>query len=122
MSGNLAVSTINGVDISVSPVATQAFATGQDLGVGQTWQDVSASRAVGTTYTNSTGKPIMLEIIVNLAGGHATNLYLNGVIVGAHSYIYSGTISYTHSVIVPNGNTYSVIIGSGAINKWSELR
>ena len=26
MSGNLAVSTINGVDISASPVATQAFA------------------------------------------------------------------------------------------------
>ena len=28
------------------------------IGVGQTWQNVTSSRAIGTIYTNSTGRPI----------------------------------------------------------------
>jgi len=33
-----------------------------EIGVGQTWQDVTSSRAKNTTYTNSTGKPIQVFI------------------------------------------------------------
>lgn len=43
MSGSLTANYINGVDISVRPPATQAFANNFDLGVGQTWQDVTGS-------------------------------------------------------------------------------
>src|SRR5690606_12694984 len=32
------------------------------LGIGQTWQDVTASRASGVAYQNVTGKPIALSI------------------------------------------------------------
>ena len=31
-----------------------------NLGVGQTWTNVLASRSAGVTYTNSTGKPIVV--------------------------------------------------------------
>ncbi|MEK1925191.1 MAG: hypothetical protein AAAB11_07055, partial [Rhizobium giardinii] len=33
---------------------------GQDVGRGQTWQDVTASRAANTAYQNTTGRPIQL--------------------------------------------------------------
>lgn len=32
------------------------------LGVGQTWQDVSAARDVNTMYTNDTGRPIQVQL------------------------------------------------------------
>ena len=32
----------------------------RDFGVGQTWKDLTASRVLGTTYTNTTGKPIVV--------------------------------------------------------------
>jgi hypothetical protein len=30
------------------------------IGIGQTWQDVSGSRSAGTSYQNTTGKPIVV--------------------------------------------------------------
>ena len=33
-----------------------------EIGVGQTWQDVTSSRALDTVYTNSTGKPIQVQV------------------------------------------------------------
>jgi hypothetical protein len=38
----------------------QALAAMSSLGYGQTWQNVSGSRAGGTTYYNTTGKPIVV--------------------------------------------------------------
>jgi len=56
-----------------STSATQALTAAQGkvlndkmFGVGQTVQDVTASRVLGTTYTNSTGKPILISLTVSL--------------------------------------------------------
>jgi hypothetical protein len=83
-----------------------AFAGG--LGVGQTWQDVTASRVSGTTYTNSTGKPIQVNFQLVVSGLSST--YNKAVVVGGVT-VYSDTIngSIDCSVIVPNGVTYSFI-------------
>jgi len=43
----------------------QALAVMSSIGYSQTWQDVTASRAAGTTYTNTTGRPITAIITVN---------------------------------------------------------
>ena len=40
-------------------------AMGPGLGIGQAWTNVTASRAVGVTYTNSTNKPIMVSATVS---------------------------------------------------------
>lgn len=118
MSSNLAVSTINGVDISVSPVATQAFATGQDLGVGQTWQNVTGSRVSGTTYTNSSVKPISVSVSNNATSGNNGTVVVGGVTI---LVIAEGTDSnQAINFIVPNNTTYSVTLAS--IANWSELR
>lgn len=118
MSGNLAVSTINGVDISVSPVATES----KVIGVGQTWQDVTASRALGTTYTNSTGKPIALNLTSTNVNASGVSITVNGLLV-TQMYLNNGvTGSSIGTVIVPNGGTYSVIMPNAALLKWFELR
>ena len=83
------------------------------LGVSQTWQNMSASRAAGTTYTNSTGKPIFVYIVFGLAP--SCTLTVSGVTTsGANSYS-------TSCFIVPNGGTYSVGSTNGA-SSWLELR
>ena len=99
----------------VSDGTTWVSASG-GLGVGQTWQDVSSSRAASTSYTNSTGKPIMVNIFKE-EDDFAANLTVNGVIVSTvNTQVFSGA---TCSAIVPNGNTYSF---NGAFNYWAELR
>ena len=47
------------------PAISGAALTGIDagIGVGQTWTDVTSSRAKDTEYQNTTGKPIMLSLI-----------------------------------------------------------
>ena len=92
----------------------------QAFGIGQTWQDVTASRVVNTTYTNSTGKPLEVMIVVN--GGASTSgnlLQINGVNV-AEFYIHSN-MTAPFCFTVPAGQTYRINITS-TINSWSELR
>ena len=121
----------DGVDIvSDKPIAAPAAVSGNDLvnfsqviGVGQTWQDVTASRALGVTYTNTTGKPIHV-----IAGIFSTNVgtqsaTVNGVSSYGASCVASG-VGYS-SFIVPNLATYSVTmdgVGTKSVNKWVELR
>lgn len=85
------------------------------IGVGQTWQDMSASRTSGVTYTNSTSKPIMVNIGENTNSG--ATLLVDGVQV-AQSSIVGGDA--TMSAIVPVGSTY--VATYGGLVFWAELR
>lgn len=88
------------------------------IGLGQTWQDVTGSRAVGVTYTNTTGK----SIVLNFCGANTVNgnIIVNSTVVASivfqSSYATQGTIS----VVIPAGATYSV--SAGAFSRWVELR
>jgi hypothetical protein len=94
------------------------------IGIGQTWQSVTGSRALGTTYTNSTGKPIFVYIVVQLSSNGDTNLTLNGVALDGPASSAGGVVFTPCSFIVPDGNTYnlSVIGGSVSVTAWGELR
>src|SRR5690625_2029640 len=86
------------------------------LGVGQTWQYFSSGRASNTTYTNSTGRPIMVSIVKQSTtkGGAA---YVDGNLV---SYLSAADLSLAISFVVPHGSTYRVNgIDAG---DWAELR
>jgi hypothetical protein len=94
------------------------------LGFGQTWQIVTGSRAIGTTYYNTTGRPILLFVSVSgVTAGTANSgtININSVAIG---YItgYSSS-AYSSSFIIPAGGSYSVT-NTGGINLliWSELR
>ena len=82
------------------------------LGVNQTWQAVT--RTSGTTYTNSTGKPI--QITASIYGINNTlTLTIGGVILGTVNGNYGGSLSG----IIPNGATYVL---NGSYSYCSELR
>ena len=88
------------------------------LGYGQTWQDVSASRAQATNYYNTTGKPIMVNIFTAVAGG-VGSVTVGGVVA---AYTLGSIYNYNQfSVIVPPGASYSCNLLTAGY-KWTELR
>jgi len=110
--------------------AGQIFGT---IGFGQTWQSVS--RAVNTTYTNTTNKPIAVSILPNKGSApdyynQRASLYVNGIIVDQTSSLPMDGIQWPFSpmqTIVPTGATYKLcdqsIDGEPiSISFWSELR
>jgi hypothetical protein len=92
------------------------------IGVDQTWQNLTASRVVGTTYTNSTGRPIAVSIYASTTnpGGRLT---VDGITV-SYQYIASGTAGAAGpSAIIPNGSTYVYNGGNNnTVTVWAELR
>lgn len=94
-------------------------ANSYDLGVGQTWQDVKASRAIGTTYTNSTGKPI--EVAITTTQTSSPTIVVNGISILTNADNVGGVIVGL-SCIIPNGATYSLSNAGGTITYWFELR
>jgi hypothetical protein len=105
------------------------------IGVDQTWQNVTGSRAINTTYTNSTGRPIQVSISVQsqTAVGCYLRFYINGVVVARQgsSQNDSADVRANVSLIIPDGNTYRLENADQAGNNgqgqillqtWFELR
>jgi hypothetical protein len=94
------------------------------VGIDQTWQSVIGSRAFGTTYTNSTGKPIMVNIAATVINTTTITANVSGVTVAVEAGTGATSNSpATVSFIVPNGATYSISnSGSSTISVWAELR
>ena len=97
----------------------QALTAMSSLGYSQTYQDVSGSRTVGTTYYNTTGRPIFLAWSGNGGGQYNYTLLINGVTIGQTG---SNSGEYMTAVIPP-GASYSATNsgGSGSLY-WYELR
>ena len=90
------------------------------LGVGQTLTDVTASRAINTVYTNTTGKPIFVAIGKTTQNSDM-RLNVNDVQFGYASGANEDSQSKTLYAIVPSGATYGTVGLSGFVF-WSELR
>lgn len=106
---------------TIQGVGGQALASLSSLGYGQTWQDVGASRALGTTYTNSTGKPITLSVVCS-ASSSTVQLFLN-INGGGAKMLASGVWGLNLCAVIPPGATYAVTTnGPGSLNQWMELR
>ena len=92
------------------------------VGQGQTWQ--TPTRARDVTYTNSTGKPIMVVVsgistgvsAVILGFVNGVNIIAGGTSTGASAYVAG------FSMIVPAGATYLIGGGNCTLDYWSELR
>jgi len=99
---------------------------GLGLGEGQTWQDVLANRVNNTTYTNTTGRTIMLAVTSCNCRWTQIDGYVDGKRIG---YSYAGDYGGTSimSIIVPPSSTYRVywhnLRGQPAgADEWYELR
>ena len=95
------------------------------IGVGQTWQNVLASRADNTSYQNTTGKPIMVNVSQNdLSGNNRMYGYVstdNSTWVLVETSMSSESTRGSVGFIVPSGHYYRVDT-STTIVAWAELR
>ena len=94
------------------------------FGVGQTYSDVTASRAKNVTYTNTTGRAILVNVCATCTdddGG--LTVKVGGIRVGYSSGYQSnggGGWQNTLTFIVPNFGSY-IVSGNSGIAFWVEL-
>ena len=105
---------------------TQDEVMARMLGVRQTIQDMTASRALNTAYTNTTGKPIIVHVsaIQPTAGGSGTfRATVDGQMLTGTT-AYGGGGYFLYEFIVGPGETYSVAFFGTAYNSlvWKERR
>ncbi|MFP3756779.1 hypothetical protein SB751_23085 [Cupriavidus sp. SIMBA_020] len=108
--------------VAAASAATHAVRYDQVMGVGQTLQDLTASRSLTTVYTNTTTKPITLVISVNNGAGQSSNLKINGVDVLLLNNNGSTVTVITGTAIVLPGSTYQLNASGGGVYKWIEIR
>lgn len=106
-----------------------AAAAGGGVGISQTWQNMTASRALATTYTNSTGVPIAVEVtLMSVTSGQLSiTPTVDGVSLGQTIYPAGASgFAFSRAFIVPPGSTYSIGTDSSSatpsLSRWVELR
>lgn len=114
----------------VSPAKVAASATevvgNYAIGVGQTWQNLTGSRSLNTTYQNTTGRPISVSAVIQPSSGQTSEFKVSpnsdmssSVVISRHRDI-NGLI--TDNGIIPNNIYYRLNLASGFISSWAELR
>lgn len=105
-------------NIAMEPWTTSAIAAAAPFG---TLNNVTASRALGTTYTNTNGVPVFLNVATS---GTGTPFSIHLVVNGTQMQAPGGTGSGIQSVsfILSPGATYSVstVSGSNTLQIWTE--
>jgi len=89
-------------------------------GAGYAWVDETANRVTGTTYTNTNGKPILLQVTLGSASSSSTDIYVDGISILQPS-VNTTSVRTWCCVIIPSGSTYKVTSG-GSIVSWFELK
>lgn len=114
----------------VSPAKVAASATevvgNYAIGVGQTWQNLTGSRSLNTTYQNTTGRPISVSAVIQPSSGQTSEFKVSpnsdmssSVVISRHRDINGLT---TDNGIIPNNIYYRLNLASGFISSWAELR
>ncbi|MNR05096.1 hypothetical protein D3C85_1211050 [compost metagenome] len=88
-------------------------------GIGQTWKNVSASRAFNSNFTNTLTRPINIAVSANAAsGGSLMQLFVEGIIVSAATTPNNLT-TVTVSGIIPPGALYAVNVTAAMAGGWT---
>lgn len=110
--------------LTVDPAGVVKLPAGSQIpGVGQTWQNVTASRAYAQSYNNLTDKPITVLLSCSPAGAGSQNVTITvgGVNIGTISTT-NGSAAGNATFIVPPNTSYSVSGTNSTLVNWSELR
>lgn len=110
---------------TIQGVGGQALTALSSIGYGQTWQSVV--RSSGTTYYNTTGKPIVFQANITATSGSAPSLTvsINGgsaIQIGTTANPTAGTIGVNGSLLIPAGASYLPTAGANVSFTPSELR
>ena len=107
----------------VSSATVKGYATingraSESIGVNQTWQNVTANRTIGATYTNTTGKPIFINICMDTYTSYQ-KIEVGGIDISGNANMGGGNPVF----VVPNGSTYKFVSTNiGILTSWCELR
>lgn len=105
----------------VQGVGGQALAALSSIGYGQRWQNVLGSRAGSTSYTNTTGRPIVVSASNGGVNSAAISLTIDGVVIASASVGAAAPAGFQVTGIVPPGSVYSVTVNT-SLTLWAELR
>lgn len=96
----------------VQGIGGQALAAMASIGYGQSWQSVT--RSPGTTYYNTTGRPILVSWQGTYSAGAATSWTVNGVSgLWYLSNAFSSPQANSAVILVPPGASYSLVVNAG---------
>ena len=119
LTGNINASQLTGALPAIDGSALTGIESG--IGTGQSWQTVS--RSAGTSYQNTTGKPIMIGYMNNYIVSYEPQVSTNNstwIAVGSGDNSGGGQVP--QQFIVPNGHYYRINTSSAGVKIWSELR
>jgi hypothetical protein len=111
---------VNGVDAVV--FNSTGIITGSNaIGHGQTFQNVTGSRALNSDYTNNTGRTIQVSASCSSTAPAFVAYRINGVTFAQNS-VPGGGYAVGVTFLVPPGATYAVYIQNGTLSHWYEVR
>jgi hypothetical protein len=106
--GALEISGGNGVSLTALSLS---------LGISQVWQDVKASRSLGTAFQNALTRPIAVSVRTSgTSGAPVFQVSVNGI-----SWV-DLQVQDQGFMIVPPSHFYRVNASSGTPTAWAELR
>lgn len=114
---------VNQGSINIAALTAQVTELNNTLAnLFKTPTDVTTSRAINEPYTNNTGRPIFVSVVLLTSAVNQTARIIVGpvTIVGS-SFPTSGFVIAV-STVVPPGSTYRVPAGSYTISSWAEFR
>jgi hypothetical protein len=119
---NATYSTTQSAGTNNTTIATTAFTTSAVNSLFSSVNNVTSSRALGTGYTNTTGKPMFVQVQVNNVNNTSTSTHMivGGVALPGLPQYSGGTYLVSCSAIVPSGATYSCSAPSGTLGIWIE--
>jgi hypothetical protein len=102
--------------------AETRLASGDDIeNATRRLRDVAASRATGTTYTNSTGREIDVYVRITGSATNPLRASINATVVQDHTNV-SSSYTYSFYLRVPPGATYVITAVAATILSWLEVR
>ena len=112
--GGIRVATANNEEVLTYNKASKTWEGNIGIGAGQKWYELTDQRVKDVVYTNTTGRPIMLEIVMMTSVG-SKPIYIDDVGLG----YASSQANASSTLIIPDGSKYKCV---SAFTLWRELR
>lgn len=115
----------NGINawIAVAGSVQSGYANSSAFGAGQSYRDMTASRVLGTTYYNTTNRPMFVMVLMLNTIVNAIVLWnVGGITLSGFSLATATGTYYPQWFVVPAGSSYSCSMnGAPTLNTWAEL-
>ena len=105
---------------TIQGMGGQALTAMSSLGYGQNWQTVT--RNAGTTYYNTTGKPIAITMVLLSTASQGIQFSVNSVLNLYVAATVVGSAYYNFTNIIPANASYKLESGTFTIYSTTELR